>query len=307
MSPKTLARLGAVLAALAIATAIAALMTRPPGPKSLATESIAERIDRIEVEHPDGKIELVEEKTGWIASNPKGYPADGRTIEEILTRLPRTRVSEALTEDPERYELFGFGASSATHVKLFAGKTTVLDFYVGKAGTDYPSSFLRFAKETAVVQVLGMAPNDWARAPSDWLDKKIVGGLAEGVTGVSVKGPKASWELEQSSAGWTIGGRPIPTGNVERLVRQVREAAGQLEADGVLEASAAPKDTGLEKPERTVKVRLKTGPVTFYVGKPDGSGRRYVRKEGEARVIFLVADWKLEPLLKPASSFLAKP
>lgn len=307
MRPETLSKLAGALALLVAATAFAWLTNRPPAPATLAKEGIAAKVDRVAIDHPQGSIELAKGASGWTGSKPKGYPADGRTIDEILERLPKTRVSEPLTEDPERYAMFGFSASSATRVRLYAGQSAVLDFYVGKAGTDYPSAFVRLAKQTGVVQVLGMAPTDWVRAPGDWLDRKISGGMAEGVTALSVKGPKGSWELKQSSGGWTLGGKPVPPENVERLVRQAREAAGQLEADSVLEAAAAPQDAGLDKPELTIRAELKTGPLTLMVGKEDSSKRRYVRKQGEDRVMFLVADWKLDALRKPAAEFLKKP
>lgn len=307
MSPQTLAKLAGALGALVLLTLAAAWLTRQPSIPTLAPEGFADKATRIEVEGPGGKLELKRDKGTWLSCAPSGFPADGKTVDELLGRLPRSTVSEPLTEDAQRYPLFGFEADKATRVRLFtAGGEPALDFFVGKDGPDYPSAFVRLAKQTGVVQVSGVSATEWSRPPGDWLSKTVTPGPPDGVTTVSVRGAKGSWELKLSSGAWLLGGKPVGKEAADRLVRQAREAAGGLEADSVLDAARAPKDIGLDKPELQVLAQTGSGPVSYAVGKKDPSGRRYVKKGGEERVLYLVSDWKLDPLRKPAAEFLKK-
>lgn len=306
MDPKTLRRLTLVLVALGAATILAAFLTRQKRAPALAPESLPARVTRLELEGPRGKLRLTKEKGAWVAAAPAGYPADAALVAEALERTSQATLSEPVTEDAQRYPMFGLGAESATHVQLEGEKGSLLEFYVGKDGPDYPSAFLRISGQTGVVRGDGMSAADWSRAPGAWLDKRVTTGMAESVTSVAVRGPKGAWELKRSSGGWTLAGQPLPQGSVDGPVRQAREAAGNLEADSVLDAAAAPKDMGLDKPDLRVSAATKTGPVAFIVGKKDAEGRRYVRKEGEARVVFLVGDWKLDALRKSVADFFKK-
>ncbi|MBI4348243.1 MAG: DUF4340 domain-containing protein [Elusimicrobia bacterium] len=304
MSQQLINRLAAVFGLLVVATLFAAFLNQPVRRPLLAPESLPASATRIEIEGPLGRVELKREKEAWVASAPAGYPADAKALQELLEKLPKSTLSEPVTEDAQRYPMFGLSASSATLVKVDAGSARALEFHVGSDGPDYPSAFIRLAKRTEVVQADGFSSADWSKAPGDWLDKHIASGMAESVISVAVKGPKGTWELKQSTHGWKVGGRLVAPSAVDSLVRQARQAAGDLEAESVLDAAAAPRDMGLGKPELRVSATTKTGPVAFTVGKKDPEGRRYVQKAGEPRVIFLVGDWKLDALRKSAADFL---
>ncbi|MBI4424792.1 MAG: DUF4340 domain-containing protein [Elusimicrobia bacterium] len=309
MKPSTLARLAAVLAALTVATLLAALLTRPPRVPTFAHEGLPEKARRLEIEGPNGRVELKREDRAWVAAAPAGYPADGKAVEELLKKLPQATVSEPLTEDPERFSLFGFGASSATRVRVYADATApALDFYVGNDGSDYPSAFVRLARQAGVVQVNGVSASELTRAPGEWLSKTVLEVPVDSIQRVLVRGDKASWELAQAGSGWLVGGKPVPEAAVEQLVKPAREALAKLDADQVLDAAAAPaaKETGLGQPELRIEVQTAGGPVRLAVGRKDASGRRYVQKAGEDRVLYLVADWRFGSLRRPAADFLKK-
>lgn len=306
MGPRLLNRLAAAFGLLVVATVFAAYLNRPAQRPTLAHVVLPASATRIEIEGPRGRVELQREGGAWLASAPAGYPADAKAIQELLEKLPKAQLSEAVTEDAQRYPMFGLSASSATLVRIDAGSGRALEFHVGSDGADYPSAFIRLAKKTEVVQADGFSSADWSKEPGDWLDKRIASRMAESVTSVSVKGPRGSWELKQSTHGWTIGGRLVAPAAVDSLVLRAREAAGNLEAESVLDAAAAPKELGLGKPELRVSATTKTGPVAFTVGKKDPQGRRYVQRAGEPRVIFLVGDWKLDALRKSAADFTRK-
>lgn len=305
MTPKALARLAGVLAALLAATVLTAWLSRPRQAPALAPGLQREAVERVGLEGPSGAVTLRREKGAWLASTPAAYPADARAVADALDKLEQATVSDALTEDPQRYPLFGLGASSATHVRIDGGRS--YDFHVGKEGPDYPSVYARVAGETGVVLASGISASEWSRSPGDWLDKRISSGTPDAVTAIAVRGPKGSWRLTLSNGVWALDGKSLEPEAVERLARPAREAVGGLEADSVLDAAAAPKDTGLDKPELQVQAQVGGSALAFAVGKKDPLGRRYLRKAGELRVLFLVGDWKLDPLRKTSADFYAKP
>ena len=307
MRPKALLQLSAVLAALVVLTITAMLWNRPAQPALFAPAALAGEAVRVEAEGPSGKISLERHKSGWSAAAFKDYPADGTLVADLLGKLSKGTVSGPLTEDAERYALFGFSASSATRIKVATAKASpALDFYVGKDGPDYPSAFVRLPGQAGVFQVSGVGAFELVRAPGDWLDRKIARGPAEAVTHIAVRGTKAAWELRFSSGVWTLGRRAVPADRADSIVRPIREAAGALEADTVAAADAAPAGA-FDKPELKVSAEASWGRAAFTVSaKKDPLSRRYVKKDGEDRVVYLVSEWKIEALRKSAAELLKK-
>ena len=171
MRPDSLARLAAVLAALVVLTLAAALLTRPPKPAGFAPAFLTDSAVRLDIEGPAGKTVLERKKAGWAVAGST-LAADGILVQDVLSKLSQATISGPLTEDPERYGLFGFSASSATRVKVASSQAaSPLDFYVGKDGPDYPSAFVRVSGQTGVFQLSGVSALEFTRGPGEWLKK----------------------------------------------------------------------------------------------------------------------------------------
>ncbi|MCX5787140.1 MAG: DUF4340 domain-containing protein [Elusimicrobia bacterium] len=172
MRPDTLARLAAVLAVLVALTLAAALWTRPSKPAALVPATLADDAVRLALDGPAGKVTLERQKSGWTMVGST-QAADGSLVQDVLGKLSKATLSGPVTEDPERYGLFGFAASSATRVKIDSAKAAAaLEFYVGRDGPDYPSAFVRVAGQTGVFELSGVSAFELTRAPGEWVKKE---------------------------------------------------------------------------------------------------------------------------------------
>ncbi|MBI5201795.1 MAG: DUF4340 domain-containing protein [Elusimicrobia bacterium] len=169
MRPETIRRLLGVFVGLAVATVVAAWVTRPRQAPLLCAEDLPGKVIRIEIEGPAGKNVLARSKDAWVVETAKNAPADARLISLSLERLPQVALSEPVTQDAQRYPLFGLGASSAVQLRLIGEKGPLLELQVGKDGPDYPSAYIRLSGKPEVVVAEGLAPSDWNHPAADWL------------------------------------------------------------------------------------------------------------------------------------------
>lgn len=307
MKKTTLVALVLVLAVLGLSAVLLRNLSIPEKPAPLASPDIPVQAGRIEISGPNGNFAFARSGRAWRMISPVSYPADSPSIQGILDRLPDIRLSEPLTYEPSRHELFGLGLSSRTSVKIFTSadmNKAALDFDAGREGTAIDSFYLSFPAKTEVREASGLSSRAFLKSSGEWLDKKIISFPAAALTAVSVKAAGSGFNIVKKDGGWSIleGGksRVLSTATVEEAVSPAIGALAGLEAENVMLSGLA---GALPPQEMTITVSAGADKVTLLAGKSGDKDYRYLEKSGEKKVYFTVPKWKLAPLKKSAKDF----
>jgi Domain of unknown function (DUF4340) len=308
MSGRSLAVLAALVVLLAGGLALHRVLSRPPKPKTLVSKAAAAGADRVDVSGPLGAYALVRSSSGtWSLAAPISYPAAPGAVSGALAELPDATLSDALSASPARWGVFGLTASSATKVTLSSSSRAFkpASFLIGSAGPDMNSAFVRFPGRDDVVEATGLSPTEFARPASDWLDKSPCGRALSGLQSFSVRSRlgRASFSRVQDRWRRTGAKTALSTAAATSVLQPAVEDLQTLSADKLIFVSAltAAQKRRLKRPALTLVARAEgeAKACTLEVGAPESSGGRLARRDGEGRVVFQLADWRLSNLLKP--------
>lgn len=251
-----------------------------------------DKLTRLELETPKGKVTLTREKDRWRITAPEALPADRVEVGAVLARLRELRAQGFLTDDasgvarylgrPEvRVALTGEGAGEPTTVLLAPSPER-------RGGQ--PSAYAAVAGRGPVVLVDAKALGELARSVTELRDRTLLGGLEpKDVKRIQARGGGKSVVVERT--GDTEWKTVEPTkgsarsAKVEDLLyalrglrwREIASPAGQDAAKYGLDAPAlevtlnradgteiATLMVGKREAERAW-VRLKTAPTIYAV------------------------------------------
>jgi hypothetical protein len=148
-----------------------------------------------------------------------------------------------------------------------------------------------------------VAPKALEAAASRWLLDRAVFHMdpSEIVRAtLSEGGGKRKLTVEHKDNLWRIQGAPDDAASNARAAA-LRDALGDLMAEGAVTVGKSPKQEGLDKPELTLEVeRKKREPLKMVIGAGDsfrGTSIRYARRAG-LDVTYAIAQSKVRPLLE---------
>lgn len=308
MTRRSLLALAGVWGVLILSSAALWRLSKPGAASGLAAAALLRDAVALEIAGAGGAFRLSRSSASWRMDSPVEYPADSGAVQGFLDRLSKSRPSEELSSDPRRFSLFELDESSAVRVRLFSREVgkgpPSLEFFVGKG--DYGGAYLRFPGK-GVVLAQGLSASDFRKPHGYWLDKTVCGGIGpEAVLSVRHKEGRVtlSRPAQASATGAAApprpsqspgpGGETSAEGKWERVLR----VFDPLEAEELLPALEAPsrEKMGLLKPYMEVDISFagKREGIALRLGGLDERGYRYLEKEGEKRVYFLVPDWKFD-------------
>lgn len=266
-----------------------------------------DKLTRLELETPKGKVTLAREKDRWRITAPEALPADQAEVGAVLARLRELRAQGFLTDDasgvprflarPEvRVTLTGAGAS---------GPTTVLLAPSPERRGGQPSAYAAVAGRGPVVLVDAKALGELARSVTELRDRTLLAGLE----------PKDVKRLQARSGGKSVVVER--TGETEwKTVEPIRGSARSAKVEDLLYAlrglrwreiaSPVGQDAaqyGLDAPALEVTLNRADGTeiATLMVGKREAE-RAWVRLKA-APTIYAVDAKQLGELPKVPEDF----
>ncbi len=307
MNRKTLIA-GLVFAGLVLATV---LLLRSPEKGTAPAGGTARPIPKLTADNFDtlevtkGKTTTVIKKQGdgYTIVKPISYPADKDAAKLAFESLAKMDFSNIVSDQKSRQGELELGDDSL-RVAVKKGDQTLADLRVGK--TSNQMTMLRLEGKDDVWAVSGLFKYQLDKDTNGWRDKTITGFEdkdAEKLTVASKSGGKlvlakpapvdggapADWQVVESNVKVEPFDKTIPTGVVSQLATW---KANDFADDAKLE------DTGLDSPELTVTVGLKSGKQqTALVGKKKGEEDFYVKLADKPQ-IFLVKKYNLERMNK---------
>ena len=298
MQMKTLATLGAVLAALVLIAWLSGAFESDPS--TLDVPDLG--VDRASVE----SIEIVApafattvERTGdrWTLEG-SGHPADSLTIRSLLTDFQDLEARAVVTRSPDRYSRYGVD-STATYVRLRT-EDDAREFWIGSTAADARTGYIRIHGDervfTAVPRI--MVPTGMSR----WRDRRIFRAAPGSVRRVDIETPDGSFAIARTGAedgagqdGWVVetdaGRQPADSLAIRRYLNRF----DPFRVDGFLESF----DESAEE-TRSLTVTMQDG-STWSLSAGDHDGAMAARVEGVQEAYRLLSSRRSELFPDPES------
>ena len=197
-----------------------------------------------------GKDDVVLKRGGdqWVVESQGGFPADTSAVSAVLGAVAGAKSLKVVSANPEKRGKFQVD-ETGVEVTVFAGGQELSHLWVGKAGTDFSTSYVRMDDADPVHVVRGINRNmvDRYRGFRDHTLLKF--DLAD-VSGVMADLPAGGWELARGDTAWIVtpsAGEAV--GADDTQVDTFLRALSNVAADGFA-------DTGVDGGRRSRRSRL---------------------------------------------------
>jgi hypothetical protein len=190
----------------------------------------------------------------WRMTAPINFPADQNRVDGLLRSLESTEVGSLVTENPDRYSVYGITDSAAAFVRLtFAAGEEEL-----RLGGKTPAQRGDYIRLGSDKRVFKLAPRvSIAQGADLWRDKQILPSEARRSTFISVTRPDEAYGLDGND-GWRFDdGSLADSVKVAQFVGRY----GNLRADSFLDSL----DAGTVRSEADYIVALRDSDVSFDV------------------------------------------
>jgi len=315
MNRKTLIA-GLVFAGLILATV---LLMRSPEKGARTPESAPRPIAKLTdgsfdtIEVTKAKTTTVIQKAGdaYKIVKPMVYPADKDAAKLAFESLTKLDFGDVVSDQKARHGEFEL-CDDGLRVAIKKGDKLLADLRVGK--TNNQMTMVRVEGKDEVWSTTGLFKYQFDKDTTGWRDKTITSFEEKDAEKLQITsrsgskivlskpaprdaGPTPEWQVVESSVKVEPFDKSVATGVISQLTA--------WKANDFAD-NAKPEDTGLDSPELTVTVGLRSGKqVTVLVGKKKGEEDFYVKNADNPQV-FLVKKYNVDRLNKRPIEFRDK-
>ncbi len=275
------------------------------------------------------------EDASWRLTSPVAYAAYGSYVDTMLTRLEEITIADVAVESKANWEVLEVDPGHAVHVKVWAGKAQLAEFFLGAYKTGH--TMMRLADDERVFKVQGSIRYVFGKRTRDWRDKTIVDYNAEHAALVTYLSGESRLAFEKKDA-WAqvldAGQDPIEHFDPKKVQSFVSTLARLRTAD--FAEGVKPEDVGLSPPRGEVLLTLHVPPdepevkdaedvkaeqdagtdpmeptyaietVRILLGEAKDDTQTYLMVDGNPQ-IFLVTSHLAERILPDAEKFATPP
>ncbi len=297
---------GGLLIVAVAAIFIYELALQPRAEKSKSASSLSfpgfnpDQVKRIEISRQAGRKDtLTRRDSGWAVENEGNFAADSEAAQKLLDTTKKLACNQEVSNTESEFDRFDLGPDKALEVKLIGDKDTLADFFVGKRGTAYNSSYYRKADDKKVCLVFENLTTTFDRANDSWKDKGIFDFTAADCKGLQVQDGTTSYTLEKN----------LKENKWEFVAGKEHKPAALWAVDGIcqtlskLKTSSFPEvsleEAGLIQPSKSVAISLVGGKnLTLLVGAKIKDKTDYYAKRPDRDTIYQLGEWQVNSLFK---------
>ena len=281
------------------------VLKRAPGSRSMYSTATGKKVItnfesdqamRIEISQQDKQLVLTREQDKWFVSSAFNYPANQEKISALLNKVNHLKESDIASRNTEKHAMFEVDAAQGKLLKIYNSKQELLaDFYVGKMGHDYQSTYLRLHNANDVIIV--DAPLMWLVTldTKQWLDRTLFKCDVKDITQITLKSTTITdTELitlfQDDKQEWTII-TPTSYSCDKSTATELAQGLSNLELENVVPITDLAV-YGLEQPQRSITVQLKSRSQRdkILIGKTTESGDYYVKNDASPFVVVVRKD-----------------
>lgn len=275
-------------------------------------------ISKIEVVKND-QVSTFENKEGlWQITKPFDYRADQSLVDDLISKVKDLSLDTVISTNPEKHDKFQVDKKEGSQMNLYNndGKK-VVSFIIGKMGTDYLHSYLRFPDKDEVYLSKGISKYFIDRDIKEWRDKTILSLNKDDLkeinliypTSVSGKHKRKQEEeivkLLRKEDKWLLGDKEVDS----RIWDMFLNSLIRFNMDDLVDKPEEAKNEaklGLKSPSFQIIVKLKNNQEEkIFVGNENDKKQYYVKREG-VETIFLVNSSRVDNMKKKPSDLIKK-
>lgn len=268
------------------------------------------QIDKMEVKKDGITIILEKNDSGWKVAATKGFYVKENLINAIKDNIEKAAKDdlEHVSNNIEKKSEFNTD-DSGVFVKLYSGDNLLSDFVVGKASSDYTSSYISKADISDTYLVKSNLNSVFAH--SDWYDRDIFVSAADKISKIRFQYPTREFTIERSlpvsdeedgEIGEWVGVLPY------KFSVDQDEAAAILDIMTNLQAVSIPpqkfEGTGLEKHSIIIQAAGEGVDNILMIGDvldAEAENKQYYAKKGDSDNIYLITGEQKDALDKTIS------
>lgn len=249
----------------------------------------ADQLSKIEIT-AEGKTTTLEKiENRWKISGTKSFYVGEATASYLDDKLKQAVDSdlEIASQVKEKQASFATDEAAGVNVKLYQGDSQVANFYVGKMGSDYNSTYISPANSSMTYSVGANLYN--AFNPGDWYDKSIVAVAQDKINKIRFQYPNREFAIEKKADNWE-GTAPRKFTVKAEKATEVLELFSSFMADSIPEQKF--EGTGLDKNLIIVQVTGEGVNETVMVGTANKEGKYFAKKANSDNIYLITKEQK---------------
>lgn len=258
-------------------------------------------IDKIEI-IKGGNSAVVENNGGvWQVPASNNFKADQEAVKSVITESLKLNKYILASDNKEKQGEFEVNAEKGVNVKLYKSGNMVANFYVGKAGPDFDSTYIRLDGEDVVYLSKGYVGYYFDK--DDWRDLAIYNFDDAKVNKLALKYRNVADNvmLEKNGGKWEMKS-PIAKEADDAKMEAVLSSLAKLKANDV-EYKKDAKACGFTQAQLVARLESEDGSkYNLIIGGKTEDGKYYAKRE-EDNTIYIVNKEVTDGLMKKGGDF----
>ncbi|OGF20397.1 hypothetical protein A2Y83_02775 [Candidatus Falkowbacteria bacterium RBG_13_39_14] len=260
----------------------------------------AKDIDKIEVLKNDAPTVIENQDGQWKVTTENNFPADQQAVKSLVDESLELNRYILASENAEKFADFEVDGEKGTNIKLYKGGEEIANFYVGKAGPDFDSTYLRVADDENVYLSKGYVRYYFDK--EEWRNLAIYDFESEKAAKLALKYRDVADNviMEKIDNVWKIQTKDADKGKVDNVL----DAISNLRAQDV-EFEKTAKECGFGEAAVVVRLELEDGGKRNLIigGKLTDDENKYYAKREEDETIFIINKSTVDNLMKKTGDF----
>lgn len=300
---KTTILLASILGILIVATIGASIASNRKNKKKseggLFVPVNIDEIGKIEVISEGKTHEFVKMDGQWAVLSAGNAKADQKAVSDMLNCIKEMSKEEVVSENPDKKSSFEVDEASGIEIRLYKGDEKLADFFVGKAGADFDSTYVRAASEDNVYTTKKYIRIYFDK--SDFRDLAIFNFDKEKAVEISIEQTgKDPVILQKKDGAWKAEWYDKFEMDEDKVNNLLGSLAKLSAKDIIMDKNAAA--AGIDNPKSKVIVKFEDGSSeTLNIGSKDSDA--YFVKRSAADTIFALSESKVKEILKEKDDF----
>ncbi|MGA1875451.1 MAG: DUF4340 domain-containing protein [bacterium] len=243
-------------------------------------------------------VALVKTDDGWKLEGEQGFPADPDLVKKTLKSIDELKKEHnVVSNNPQNQSLFEVDPNSGIEVKVSGQDDKVLaNFFVGKTGPDFMSTYIRKADSDEVLLGEGYhLRSSFTRTAKSWYDLNVCSLPSEQIEKISIIEGDKRLSLKKDQDQWLLidpNQAPAKKAVVDDMVTTLT----RLRANDLLKADTL-EEYGLAAPRKQIMVTMSDGSEKkIDIGRQNDKNQYHVKAEKD--VVYLVPQYSMNKFSK---------
>jgi hypothetical protein len=177
-------------------------------------------VDKIEVHGKSGFVVLEKIAGTWNLTQPVNYLADEEGLLKLISDTKSAELKDLISSNPDKQKLYEVD-SSGTQVAIYQQGNRKDAFYVGKAGSDYLSTYIRKVNSSDVYLINKPLSFSFNKTITNWRNKSIFKAPIASINQVKFQYGDTIFVLRKEQNSWLVDNDSSNSKSVESFLNAI--------------------------------------------------------------------------------------